>query len=100
MAQEKTCKKPMAWNGKCDTCHANLCFLEIGASKLVVFSLKTVISRRTCVKKLNLLKRFSEPFLDGACLCGVNVIIPPVFLIKKGYPFRVFYNFDGENTAQ
>ena len=76
-------------------------FLETGASKFVVLSSKTVISRGTCVKKLNLLKRFSEPFFDGACLCGVNVIIAPVFLIqKKDTPSMCFFNFDGENTAQ
>ena len=79
----------MAWNGKCDTCHANLCFLEIGASKLAVFSSKTVISRGTCVKKLNLRKRLSERFVDGTCLCIVNLIIALVFLIKKRYPFHV-----------
>ena len=65
MAEPKRVKKTMVWNGKCDTCHANTRFLETGAAKLVVFSLKTVISRGTCVKKLNLLKRFSEPFFDG-----------------------------------
>ena len=86
----KTCEKPMVWNGKCDTCHANWCFLEIGAAKLVVFSSKTVISRWTCFKKLSLRNSFSEPFFDGACLCIVNLIMALVFLIKKRYPFHVF----------
>ena len=56
-----------------------------------MLSSKTVISRGTCVKKLNLRKRFSEPFFDGACLCIVNLIIAPVFLIKKRYPFHAFF---------
>ena len=79
----KTCKKPMGWNGKCDTCHANCCFWEIGPSKLVVFSSKTVISRGTCFKKLNLSGSFLESFFVGACLCIVNLIIAPVFLNNK-----------------
>ena len=66
-----------------------------------MLSSKTVISRGTCVKKLNLRKRISELFFDGACLCIVNLIMAPVFLIKKRYPFHVcFYNFDGDNKAQ
>lgn len=66
-------------------------FLKIWAAKLVVFSSKTVISRGTCFKKLNLQKCFSEPFFDGACLCIVNLIMAPVFLVKKRYPFHVFF---------
>ena len=56
-----------------------------------MLSSKTVISRGTCVKKLNLWKSFSESFFDGACLCIVNLIITPVFLITKRYPFHVFF---------
>ena len=83
----------MAWNGKCDTCHANLCFLEIGPSKLIVFTSKTGISRGTCFKKLNLSRSFLESFFVGACLCIVNVITAHVLLAKKRYPFHAFLEF-------
>ena len=90
----KTCKKTMGWNGKCDICHANTICLKIGATKFVLLSSKTVISRVTYVKKLNLLKRFSEPFYDGASLYGVSVINPIIILSH----FLVIFN--GENMVQ
>ena len=79
----------MVWKGKCDTCHANTIFLKIGATKFVLLSSKMVVSRGRCVKKLNLLKRFSESFCDGASLYGLSVIIPLMFLNNK-YPMCFF----------
>ena len=67
--------------------------LEIGASKFVVLSSKTVISRGTCVQKLNLPKRFSQSFCDGVSLYGLSVIIPLTFFYKKGTPPTLFKHF-------
>ena len=55
-----------------------------------MFSSKTVISRGTCFKKLNLSRSFLESFFVGACLCIVNLITAHVLLAKKRYPFHVF----------
>ena len=82
----KMCKRPMVWNGKCDTSHANTIFWKIGATKFVLLSSKRGVSRGLSEK--NLLKKFSEPLCDGASLFGLSVIIPLAFLNKK-YPSHV-----------